>query len=185
MPDLNSLISRLDTQSDKAADKVIARLVQIGASTVPTLIKAAKNSKEPRIRKWSLQALGAIADKRGAPFLLDALKDGRMTVRLHALRGLGRMKFKKGAKSIAALLKDESGGIRLNALEALIKIGDRSVAPLIAKRLDDPQWYVRQSACVACGVLKIEKAKSKLKKLALGDERKAVREAAGLALTKM
>lgn len=82
---LNDLISKLNTQSDKAAEKVIGKLVEIGASAVPALIEAASNPKSPRVRKWALQALGAIGDKRGAPLLIEALRDERMTVRLHAL----------------------------------------------------------------------------------------------------
>lgn len=182
---LNNYIDQLNTSSDKLADKAIAQLVKIGKAAVPTLLKVAKSDPRPRVRKWTLQALGAIADKRAAPLLLKALKDERMTVRLHALKGLGKMKYKKGTKDISKLLKDESGGIRVNALYALMEVKDPSALPQIQTCLSDHQWYVRQSACMACGFFKARKAKTKLKKLAQSDDRKAVRLAALEALERI
>lgn len=63
------IIQQLDTSSDKAAGAAIAKLIKIGRHAVPDLMKAAKNKDQPRIRKWSLQALGAIGDKRSALLL--------------------------------------------------------------------------------------------------------------------
>lgn len=183
--DILEQIKKLDTSSDKSAEKVIQSLVAIGKLTVPSLIKAAKNKEVPRIRKWSLQALGAIGDKRAAPLLIEALKDKRMTIRLHAVKGLSRMKYKKGVKEIASLLKDESGGVRVNALYALMEIGDASVSSQIQKSLSDPQWYVRQTAAIACGKFGIAKAKKTLNQLFKNDERKAVRVAAAEALANL
>lgn len=183
--DFSDHIKLLDTSSDKAAEKVIQTLVTIGKPAVPSLIKSAKDRKAPRIRKWSLQALGAIGDKRAAPLLIEALKDERMTVRLHAVKGLGRMKYKKGVKEIAGLLKDESGGVRVNVLYALMEIGDVSVSSQIQKTLSDPQWYVRQTAAVACGKFAIAKAKKTLSQLLKNETRKAVRVAAEEALAQL
>jgi HEAT repeat protein len=182
---LDALIAKLDTQGDIAAEKIIAQLIIIGKAAVPALIQAAKDQSAPRIRKWSLQALGSIGDRRAAPVLMNALTDDRMTVKLHALKGLGRMKYKKSVKKITELLADKSGGIRVNALLTLMAIGDRSVLPQIQKCLSDPQWYVRQNACVACGLFGDQNSKAKLKKISLADERKAVREAAAMALTEI
>jgi HEAT repeat protein len=179
------LIQLLDTQSDRSAEKVIRQLVQVGKPAVPLLIESAKNKALPRIRKWSLQALGAIADDRATPVLTTALRDERMTVRLHALKGLGRIKSKKSIKKVAALLKDDSGGIRVNAIYALIEIGDPSAMTYIRKALSDSQWYVRQNACLACGHFKDSKAESKIRKLLTQDERLAVRIAARDALKKL
>lgn len=177
------LIKKLDTSSDKAAEKVIQQIILEGKSAVPLLMKAAKNKEAHRIRKWSLQALGAIGDKRAAPLLVEALKEDKMTIRLHAIKGLARMNYKKAAKKIAALsVNDESGGIRVNALYALTDLGDGSVGAQILKSLSDPQWYIRQAAATACGKLKISKAKKKLLELSTKDEKKAVRVAAQEAL---
>jgi HEAT repeat protein len=179
------LIEKLDTSSDKAADKVIAQLTRVGKPAVPDLIKAAKNLERPRIRKWSLQALGAIADKRAAAVLVAALKDERMTVRLHALRGLARMKYKPAAKDVVKLLKDESGGIRVNAVYTLMILKASSAQPKIKKLLKDPQWYIRQTACEACGLFKDKSSKKQLADLQLSDARLAVRKAAKKALESM
>lgn len=179
---IDSLIAQLDTQGDITAENVIGELVAIGKTAVPALMRAAKDIRAPRIRKWALQALGSIGDKRAAPLLLEALLDDRMTVKLHSIKGLSKMRYKNGAIPISKLLKDKSGGIRVNALYALVEIGDRSVLPKIRKCLSDPQWYVRQNACIACGMLKDTIAKPKLKKLSFADDRKAVRVAAAKAL---
>jgi len=48
------LVDKLDTSSDKVAEKIIQNLVAIGKSSVPSLIAAAKNKEAPKIRKWSL-----------------------------------------------------------------------------------------------------------------------------------
>lgn len=178
------LILKLDTSSDKIAEKIIKQILVFRTKAVPQLMRAAQDETKPRIRKWSLQALGAIGDNKAAPLLIDALNDERMTVRFHALKGLGRMKYKKGSKKIATLLNDPSGGVRVSALHALMNIGDSSTGPQIQKSLSDPQWYVRQIACEACGQFSLDKAKKKLQQLSKSDERKAVRTAALEALSK-
>lgn len=124
---IKTLIQKLDVRGDHAAEKVIAQLKIIGKTAVPLLLAAANDESERRIQKWSLQALGAIGDKRAADVLIASLKDEHMSVRLHAVRGLGKMKLKKAATPLARLLKDKSGGIRVNALYALMAIGDKSV----------------------------------------------------------
>ncbi|MCO5144155.1 MAG: HEAT repeat domain-containing protein [Oligoflexia bacterium] len=175
---INDYIKQLNTSSDKAAEKVIQKIIEKGKPAVPKLIVAAKESASPRIQKWSLQALGAIGDKRAKPVLKHALSDSRMTVRLHALRGLARMKDSKSSSSIINLLTDESGGIRVNALQALIEIDHCSRKIAIIPLLSDSQWYVRQQACICCKKFQIKNAKSVLKTLAKKDSKKAVRKAA-------
>ncbi len=50
----------------QVTEKVIRGLIEFGLSAVPALIVAAKNIEIPRIRRWPVQALGAIGDKRAA-----------------------------------------------------------------------------------------------------------------------
>jgi HEAT repeat protein len=178
---ISALIAKLDTPSDKAAEKVIRRLIPFRAAAVPSLLLAT-SGHNPRIRKWSLQALGAIGNPRAAPALIKALKDPQMTVRLHALRGLGRMKFKPASTHIVKLLRDESGGIRVNAIQALLTIGKLPRGAAVVKSLADEQWYVRQKACLACEKFQLISAKKKIAQLAAKDPKKAVRTAAELAL---
>ncbi len=180
--EIQNLILKLNTQSDKKAEAIIKKLSKSRFAAVPSLMKAAKDLENPRIQKWSLQALGEIGDKKSAPLLLKALSDKRMNIRLHAIKGLSKMKLKRAAKSIALLLNDESGGIRVNALYALINLNDSSVLEKIRKSLSDPQWYVRQNACRACGHFRYKRAFKTLVKLAKSDAKKAVRAAAQKAL---
>lgn len=182
---IQTLLSRLDTSSDHSAEKVIARLVKVGKAAVSALLKAARDESRPRVRKWSLQALGSMGDKRAVPLLVGALRDERMTVRLHALKGLARLRARKAARPVARLLKDESGGIRVNALYTLVALGDASVGAAVVRCLADPQWYVRQAAAEACGELGLVVARAKLRALVAKDKRKAVKSAAKAALAKL
>lgn len=181
---MKELIDRLDTPSDHKAEAVIRELKPYGRKAVGPLLKAAQDSSRPRVRKWSLQALGDLGDRRAIPLLVAALKDERMTVKLHALRGLARLKAKSAAKPVAKLLKDESGGIRMNALQTLQALGDRTLDSVVKKALSDEQWYIRQRAAEICGEWRIARASAALRKLAIDDERKAVREAAKRALAR-
>jgi HEAT repeat protein len=138
-------------------------------------MQAASDVSKPRIRKWSLQALGAIGNKAAAPLLIQALKDERMTVKLHAIRGLSRMKYKPAAARIRMLMSDPSGGIRVNAIDALIELEDRTVSGSVLNRsLADEKWYVRQHAAIACGKLGVKSSVSKLKLLIKNESKKAV-----------
>jgi len=180
-----SLISRLDTSSDKTAEKVIQKLVKIGRPAVSVLFKAANDLAKPRVRKWSLQALGAIGDKRAGPYLLIALKDERMTVKLHAVHGLARMNYKPAETAIIRLLNDPSGGIRVNSVDALIHLKSKKADKALIRLLNDEQWYVRQHACRACGILEISAALPSLKNLAKHETRKAVLKEIEVAISKL
>lgn len=182
---LERLISQLNTASDRAAESIIRRLVRIGKPAVTKLLQAAEDPSRPRVRKWSLQALGAIGDQRAAGLLVKFLRDEMMTVRLHALRGLGRMRYRRAAPAIQRLLGDESGGIRSNAIHALIELRDKTSGRLLIKALDDDRWYVRQVAARACGELAAKAAIPKLKRLFLADHHQAVRNAAKMALSQL
>lgn len=182
---INQLIAKLDTSSDRSAEKSIQKLVEIGRPAIPLLMNAVQSGENPKIRKWSLQAIGAIGDRRGAPLLIEALSDPKMTIRLHAIKGLARMKYKKAAKEIAKLLKDNSGGVRVNALYALAVLKDYSVESSICRALGDEKWYVRQAAATACGELSILKSKRLLQGLVKDDTKMAVRVSASEALAKV
>lgn len=183
--EIHSLIEKLDTQSDKKAEAIIKKLSKIGPVAVPLLMKTAKNLENPRVQKWSLQALGEMGDKKAASVLLNTLSDSRMTVRLHAIKGLSRMKLKRAVRPISRLLKDESGGIRVNALYALVNLNDPSTLGNVRKALQDSQWYVRQTACYVCGHYEDKKALKTLVQLSKSDTKKAVRKAAEEALQKL
>lgn len=189
---IDELISKLDTSSDKIAESVITQLVKIGSQAVPKLLNAATKESKPRIRKWSLQALGAIGDRKAGSLLIKALDDKRMTVKLHAIRGLSRMNYRRAAKDISRMIKDisrmikdTSGGIRVNAIDALVCLRAKSVGAILVQSLQDQQWYVRQHAAKACEELNIKQAVTKLKKLQKTETRKAVLDAVTHALLKL
>ncbi len=182
---IQNLIKKLDTSKDLEAEKVIQKLVLYGEDAILQLIDAAENESKPRVRKWSLQALGAIGNKKGAKPLLSALQDERMTIKLHAIKGLGRMKYKASEKVLVKFLKDESGGIRVNSIDALIAISAKNSNKELIRCLSDESWYVRQHAAKACGILKIKESIKKLKLLETKETRKAVRTAANLALKQL
>jgi HEAT repeat protein len=182
---IHSLIQKLNTAKDTSALKAIKNLQKIGPYALPALLDAAQDNSKPRIQKWSLDAIGAIADRRGVNTLLHALKDPRMTMRLHALRGLGHMNYRGAAKEIIPLLTDDSGAIRARAIATLEKLGDKQCGKYIIRSLADPLWYVQQHAAQACGTLKLRTAQPKLRKLASATKRTAVKKAIVTALNSL
>ena len=179
---LSQLILQLDTAGDIAAEQVITQLVKIGPKAIPDLIKAAQDPSKPRIRKWSLLALGTIGDLSVSPILTNALRDERMTVKLCAMQGLARMNDKSAASHIVLLLTDQSAGVRVNAIGALIKLNDAITASQIAPLLKDPMWSVRLYVCKAVKHFQLKETLKTLQNLAAHDPKTAVRNAATAAL---
>lgn len=185
MKKIPSLIERLDVAGDIAAGKAILELARAGRSAVIPLLAAAADKERPRIRKWSLEALGAIGDKRALPVLTAALDDEMMNIRLHALRGLGHMRAAAAVGKIEKLVRDPSGGIRINAIHTLIKIGKKPKSSVIKNALADPQWYVQQAAAQAAGVFQLSALRPILKRISEENSRNAVRQAAKDALANL
>lgn len=181
---ISKLMLTLDTSSDRIAEGVIRDLLKQKERALPLLLQAAQNKSAPRLRKWSLQALGAIGDPKAENLLIAALADSRMTVRLHAVRGLQRMKSTKALRAVSRLIADPSGGVRSNALEFLADVGGRTMAPVVQKALLDPKWYIRQRGCVLLGKWGVPRGGTLLRKIATTDPSKAVRVAAETALQK-
>jgi HEAT repeat protein len=80
------------------------------------------------------------------PYLLKALRDPHMSVRLRALQAIASFNDSDLGKAIVPLLKDPSGGVRANALEALIRLRVKGVDHLILAATEDAKWYIRQRA---------------------------------------
>ena len=171
---IEKLIESLDTQSDKAADAIIKKLVAHGKASVPPLIRVAENLELPRIRKWAIHALGEFKNPRARSILIGALKDPRMTVKLHAIRGLRNQGRSLDGKMLVPLLKDESGGIRVNAIDAIASLNYSGAGKNLVAMLNDDQWYVRQHAAAALDVLGETKALPVLKKAIKTERRNAV-----------
>jgi HEAT repeat protein len=169
------LIASLDTRSDRAAEAVLEKLRPHGRVATTALLKAARDPARPFIRKWSLQGLGAMGDRRAVDPLIDALADERMSVRLHAIRGLGRLGSDKAVAPLIRCFRDVSGGVRMNALQSLVAMGAKKIPTrALREALRDPKWYVRQLACRLAGTAGARTLSTELRTLAEKDPRLAL-----------
>lgn len=177
--EIENLISKLNTSKDTVARATIAKMQKLGDASLEPVFKAAKSETNPKIRKWCLEAVGILASKdnpSALKILSSALREEKMTVRLHALVGLRRMGSKKSIRAIAKLLKDESGSLRLNALLALKELGAKTEKKSIQSVLGNEAWYVRLEAAKICEAWGIKPSKAKLNSLLKAEDRKSIRE---------
>ncbi len=177
----DELFQWLNTRSDRQAARAIQNIQKQGKRLVPQLLQAAVQRDFPLVRKWSLQALGELNDRRALPVLRKALKDPQMTVRLHAIRALARTGKKSALPYLLPLLRDESGGVRVNVLQAIAAIGVKPSTRWLKLAIRDPQWYVRAQACELIGRWQITAMKSELS-AAARSAKPAVKNAALKAL---
>jgi len=86
-PAVSTLIDRLDNKYLSTRKTARKKLVEAGASAVPSLMKAAKNGSF-RVRQNSLIVLGKIRDDRAIPLLIRSYLDENLDIRAAARRAI-------------------------------------------------------------------------------------------------
>jgi HEAT repeat protein len=110
-------------------------------------------SDNPGIRVTAVQALGAYDINLTESYLLGALNDSALEVRLDAARALGRGRSQRAVPVLIEWLGDAEPKTRIAAAEALGDIGGPQASAALARSLGDPDHGVRQRAVIAIGVL--------------------------------
>ncbi|MBE7466570.1 MAG: HEAT repeat domain-containing protein [Planctomycetes bacterium] len=183
--EINRLIDSLDAEGERKPLKAVQKVREAGPRVVAPLMKRFEAAKRPRLRRWIVNALGALGDRRALPLLKRAVRDPHMSVRLHAMEALERFNDPKLAATMLTLLNDESGGIRVRTIDALRRMNSyQSIPALRALASSDEKWYVRQASAVALGELGARQARPELEALR-AYPRKAVQQAACAALTRL
>jgi len=110
------------------------------------LLKALQDKKNPEIRDAAGVALGRISDQQIVNPLLQAVKDGNVSV-LQASTILGKIGNKGGIEPLIHALRDNNVNVRCTVATALGQVGDkRAIDPLIHVLETDDNTTVRSDA---------------------------------------
>jgi HEAT repeat protein len=159
-------------------------LGKIGEPAVLPLIKALVTSLDPRIRIYSIKALGQTRDRRALRHLIDSLYDRSRAVRTYAAIALGKLGDEAAVVPLVQALDDRGYYVPYCAVGAIGKIRSETAVEPLLEALQNPDENVRAFAAEALGELGSEKAVPALNE-ALNDKRRNVREKATEALGKI
>lgn len=110
-------------------------------------------AENPSVRVAAVQALAAYDINLTEPYLLRALADPALEVRLDAARALGRGRSERAVPFLIDWLGDIEPKTRIAAAEALGDIGGPQASAALARSLGDPDHGVRQRAVRAIGAI--------------------------------
>lgn len=104
-------------------------------------------------RSAAVQALAGYDINLTEPYLMSALNDAALEVRLDAARALGRGRSLRALPVLVEWLGDAEPKTRIAAAEALGDIGGPQASAALARSLGDPDHSVRQRAVRALGAI--------------------------------
>lgn len=110
-------------------------------------------AENPSVRVAAVQALAAYDINLTERYLLGALNDPALEVRLDAARALGRGRSQRAVPALIEWLGDIEPKTRIAAAEALGDIGGPQATSALARSLGDPDHGVRQRAVRAIGAI--------------------------------
>jgi HEAT repeat protein len=115
-----------------ARNGAIEALVHIGTGAVDDLLPMLDDI-DADVRKFIIDILGDIRDRRAVPGLIKALQDGDENVRVAAAEALGKIRDRRAVDALLACLqRTDQGWMDYAAAEALGEIGDeRALGPLM------------------------------------------------------
>ena len=93
--------------------------------------------------------MAELKDQRGAPIMMEALKNKQPSVRGTAARGLGHLGQQEARGQIEQLLKDPVPAVRESAAGGLAELGEPESVPALNRTLSDGSFTVRASAIAA------------------------------------
>ncbi len=116
-----------------ARNSAMEALVRIGAAAVDEMI-AQLATPDHDVRKFVVDILGEIRDRRAVPALLARLEDADENIRVSAAEALGKIRDRRAVDALlASLTRSGEGWLDYAAAEALGEIGDeRALGPLLA-----------------------------------------------------
>lgn len=114
-------------------NSAIEGLIHIGPRSVDALL-AALDSPDADVRKFIVDILGDIRDRRAGPALIAKLDDLDENIRVSAAEALGKLREPAAVDAlIACLSRYDQGWLDYAAAEALGEIGDeRALGPLLS-----------------------------------------------------
>ncbi len=131
---ITGLIQALSAHDNAGArNSAIEALVRIGAEAVDPLLGIIE-TPDPDVRKFVVDTLGDIRDRRAVPALIDRLGDVDENIRVAAAEALGKIRDRRAVDALlVCLTRYDQGWLDYAAAEALGEIGDeRALGPLLA-----------------------------------------------------
>lgn len=119
-----------------ARNSAIDLLVSLRRIVVPYLIDAFQTDNHD-VRKFIIDVLGEISDKRSLSLMLNALKDEDENVKASAVEHLGKLKEPSVVDALMNILKGDDLWIAYPAADALGKIGDKRAIPPLVEALNN------------------------------------------------
>jgi HEAT repeat protein len=148
---IDGLIKLLYIEDNAGArNTAIESLTKLGNKVVNYLIDAFDTTNHD-VRKFVIDIIGEIRDKKCVPLLVDALKDEDENVRASAVEHLGTMREPAAVDALIEIIKGKDLWTAYPAADALGLIGDRRAVPALVGALE--KKALREPALKALGRL--------------------------------
>lgn len=132
---VKGLVNLLHLEGNAGArNSAIEVFVRLGKKVTDFLIEEFK-SPDGDIRKFIIDIIGQISDRKSLPLLISALNDEDDNVRAAAVEYLGSMKEPTVVERLVEVLRGPDLWTAYPAVEALGKIGDRAALPALIESL--------------------------------------------------
>ncbi|MBF0519549.1 MAG: HEAT repeat domain-containing protein [Nitrospirae bacterium] len=155
--------------------KAVEYILQVADSEVIPDVIALMRDRDVNVRRCAVDVLNGLKDPRTSEVLLKAMKDSDWWVRQIATDALSELKGENIVRFFITMLKDSTDeSMRRLAAEFFSKVPDESALEPLIHALDDTDWWVREKAVTALGVLKNKRAVEPLSKLMEDEEIKGV-----------
>jgi len=140
---ISGLIRLLSVEDNAGArNSAIETLVKLGKRATPFLLEAFETANRD-VRKFIIDIIGEVKDRKAVPLLLKALKDDDDNVRASSVEHLGQMGDPSVVDALIEILKSGDLWTAFPAADALGRIGDKKAIPslisvLSVKALREP-----------------------------------------------
>ncbi len=132
---VDGLIGLLHLEENAGArNSAIEALVKLGKKVTASLLSAFDTSNRD-VRKFIIDIIGEVKDRRALPMLLKALKDEDDNVRASAVEHLGQMGDASVVDALIEILKSGDIWTAFPAADALGRIGDKKAIPALIAAL--------------------------------------------------
>jgi HEAT repeat protein len=148
---IDGLIKLLYIEDNAGARNTsIETLTKLGHAVTDYLIDAFDTTNHD-VRKFVIDIIGEIRDKKSVPLLVDALKDEDENVRASAVEHLGTMREPGAVDALIDIIRGNDLWTAYPAADALGLIGDRRAVPVLIEALE--KKTLREPALKALGRL--------------------------------
>lgn len=128
---IGGLITLLSIEENAGArNSAIETLVGLGKKSTASLLEAFDNSSKD-VRKFIIDIIGEVKDRKAVPLLLKALNDDDENVRASAVEHLGQMGDPSVVDALVEILKKGDIWTAFPAADALGRIGDKKAIPAL------------------------------------------------------